>query len=123
MNDFIELVQNNDTLWSSEKEEKIMNVLLNWETGQKRGRDDYYYKKTYEIKEFGGIKRVYSIETQKVFATKENALSIIRDIHVFTNHKGNRKTHTKISESYANIPRILVSLISTVVTKISTFQN
>ena len=50
--DFSELLKTGDTLWSTEWEEKIKNVLLNWHDGQKKDREDYYFENKYEIREF-----------------------------------------------------------------------
>lgn len=41
-------------------------------------------------------------------ATKDTAYSIIKDVHVSCGHKGDRSTHQKIRENYANISRNLV---------------
>ena len=41
-------------------------------------------------------------------ATKEEVINVIFSMHIATDHGGEKKTHKKIQEKLANIPRYLV---------------
>lgn len=99
------LITKNDTLWTREYEEYVISIL---KSGQKKSRRDYYAHETYAISNLGNITKVVNKKDNRIFATKETVLAVIKEIHVAINHKGERKTHKKISESYANIPRKIV---------------
>lgn len=91
-------------LWSADYEQKVINLLKNG----KPSKGEYYILRTYRLASLGGINKVVNLKG-KYMATKESALDIIRQSHAIVGHGGERKTHMKISETYGNIPRRLVS--------------
>lgn len=46
---------------------------------------------------------------ERVIATRESVVTMIKDNHVSIGHKGEWKTHKKILENYSNVSRALVS--------------
>ena len=74
----------------------------------KKSRHDYYIHDSYAISSLGTITKIVSKKDNRLFATKDAVLGIIKEIHVAIGHKGERKTHKKILESYANVPRTIV---------------
>lgn len=85
-----------ETLWFEEQEQEIINTLSKWHLLVKIPRMDYHFHKKYALKNLAGVTKVILQSDDRVMATKETALSIIRDIHVSINHNGDRKTHKKL---------------------------
>lgn len=92
-------------MWTRDYKNKVIEIL---KTGQKRSSHEYYIHKNYSLSNLGKITKVMKTKDNCLFATKDSVLSIISDIHIAIGHKGERKTHKKILESYANIPRKIV---------------
>lgn len=84
----------------------MINIL---KSGEKKLRKDYYILDKYAILNFGHTSKVINKKDNRIFVTKDSVLGIIKEVHTALTHKGERKTHKKIAESYANIPRKLVS--------------
>lgn len=103
-----DLINKCDSIWTLEEEKLAVGVLKNWKIGSKKGRQDYYLFENYTIQEFAGIERIVTKKNRSIVATKNTALSIIKDVHVACLHKGGRATHQKIRENYANISRKIV---------------
>ena len=68
-----------------------------------------YLNDKFTVCELAGITKVVTKKAFKIKATKDKVLSIIEDVHKLAGHKGERKTHLKITENYANVPRAIIS--------------
>lgn len=99
------IIEKNDTLWTREYEEYVINIL---KSGKKKSRKDYYILDKYAISNLGNIDKVVSKKDNWIFATKHSDLGIIEEVQLAVSHKGERKTHKKICECYANISRKIV---------------
>lgn len=111
MENFHQLVLNTKAIWSREYEIKAIETLRGWDQlGPKRKSDTLYnLRKNYVIKDFAGVSKIVTKKNFKLMVTKESVMDIIRDIHESSGHTGEKKTHKKIKENYANISRTLVS--------------
>lgn len=110
MDAFNNLVQNCKALWTDEEERYAISLLKNWdvEKGKRKERKDYYIYDNFAIKAFAGFEKLVSKNGNKVLATKETVFKTVKDVHTACGHKGDRKTHQKICEEYANITRKIV---------------
>lgn len=102
-------VQNCKMLWSAEYEQEVIDIIKNWCTGKKKPRSHYHIRNTFALKELAGVTKVMYKKDERILATKETVISIIRDIHTAHGHKGERKTHKKICVNYSNISRNIVA--------------
>ena len=69
----------------------------------------FYNQEDYQIDLKISLQKVVTQKNGKYMATKDNVITIVRDLHLSTGHKGEKKTHKKIMETYANIPRRMVT--------------
>lgn len=104
-----ELALEEISMWTSEMERSAINTLNNWKMGERKNRHEYHLYEKYAVKCFAGVERIVVKKSDCVMATTENVFMIIKNVHESCGHKGDRKTHQKICESHANIPRKLVS--------------
>lgn len=86
----------------------MIKLLKNWCWEGKKERSDYYCYQKYRIKVLGSSEDIVLETDETVMATKEIALSTIKNYHVTYGHKGGKVTHKKIKETYANINRDIV---------------
>lgn len=104
-----DLIKEASSLWTIEYKQKVIDLLKNWCRNGKKERNDYYCYQKYKIKVLGGLEEIVLKKDEKVMATKEMALSTIKNYHVTYGHKGGRVTHKKIQETYANINRNIIN--------------
>ena len=102
-----EFVTKSAVLWTREYEESVINILKLGKTGKSLPREAYHILKTFSLVTFGGIQKVAK-HNGKYMATKNDVVNIIRTMHIETGHGGEKKTHKKLQDMYANIPRSLV---------------
>ena len=104
-----DIVRECNTLWSQEFETRVINILSDNRTGVKRSRQEYHLRSKYALSNLAGVTKIVTKKDGRFMTTKESVISIISGIHLSTGHKGETKTHKKIIENYANIPRRIVS--------------
>lgn len=92
-----------DSQWTVDRDLEAIRILSDVPDVLK-DRRYYHVRETFELVEVAGIRRVRRKKDQKIMAASETFVNIIRDMHVAAGHKGERKTHKKISEHYSNIP-------------------
>lgn len=109
MDSLCDLIEKSPLLWSAEYESEVKTCLHTWQRGTKKTRKEYHIYEKFALKSFAGIDKVISKKDSRLLATKENVLNIIKDIHVSCGHKGEKKTHQKVSENYSNISRKIVT--------------
>lgn len=111
MENFNKLVQNCKILWSEEYEKEVINILQNWDDlgVKKKPRAMYNLRNKYVLKVFAGVTKVISKKDSREMATKNSVANLIKTVHESIGHKGEKKTFQKISETYCNIHRVLVS--------------
>ena len=95
-------------LWSSEYEKKVIDVLKRGKTGQSMPREEYHFLTKYSLVSMDGVDKVTK-KDGKYMVTKETVVELIRHAHTETLHGGEKKTHKKLLEKYANISRSLIS--------------
>lgn len=105
-----EAIQSCDSLWSEQYEQNVISILQQGLTGIKGKREQYHFLNSFRLVTFGDVQKVVRCSTGKYMATKNATLGIIKQAHHDTGHGGERKTHQKIIERYANVPRHLVGL-------------
>lgn len=81
MDILLDLVKNSTLLWTSEKMKETIDILENWQTNLKRPRLHYHLHETYNIIELAGVKKIVLKSYSKMIATKENVISIVREVH------------------------------------------
>lgn len=105
----LELIEKSEKLWTLDEEKNVINVLRNWKIGVKKNNVDYRIHRKYVLKKFAGVVKVVTKKSNKIVATKESVLNIIKDLHEGkTIHKGQKKTYLVIKELYSNISREIV---------------
>ena len=91
-----------DAHWTHERNAEAIRTLEG-SSDAKKDRRYYHIRNTFELVEVAGVKQVRRKRDRGIMAVDDNMNNIIRDIHVGIRHKGQRKTHKKISEHYSNI--------------------
>lgn len=102
-----EIIEKSD-IWSAEQERNVIDILKNWKPGVSKDKTHYRVHDKYVIKSFAGIEKVVLKKNNLIMVNKESVFITIKNIHESCGHKGERKTHQKILETYANIPRKIV---------------
>lgn len=103
-----ELINKSKSLWTLEEERRVIEILKSWAKGVRKDRRAYHLFENYTIQTFTGIEKIVTRKKNLVIATKENAFSVVHDMHNSCGQKGDRGTHKKIRENYANISRAIV---------------
>lgn len=93
-------------LWTTEQEKEALNILEN--KCSLKNRNYYYVKQNFQLKNFGGVKKVAKISNKKIMVTRQNVLSIISDVHIASGHRGEKRTHAILSLHFSNIPISLI---------------
>jgi hypothetical protein len=96
------------SIWMVNFEREVIALLNDKQTCVKRSRQSYHIRSKYSVTSLAGVTKVITKKDSRIMATKDNAITIFRDIHLSTGHKGEKKTYKKISEHFANIPRHIV---------------
>ncbi|KAI6649664.1 KRAB-A domain-containing protein 2-like [Oopsacas minuta] len=102
-----EIVAENQTLWDKNYEKYVVDVLRRGKTGKSLPRECYNILNVYSLVSIGSVAKVTK-RNGKYMATKEEVINIIFSMHIATGHGGEKKTHKKIQDKFANIPRYLV---------------
>ena len=93
----------NSSLWTKKYKKEVIQVISNCQPGVKRSRMHYHVHQKFILMELSEITKVSVKKNNRIMATKEDILTIIRDIHLATGHKEEKKTYLKICENYANV--------------------
>ena len=101
------IVAENQTIWDKNYEKYVIDVLRRGKTGRSLPRDDYNILNVYSLVSIGSVTKVTK-RNGKYMATKEEVINVIFSMHIATGHGGEKKTHKKIQDKFANIPRYLV---------------
>lgn len=96
------------SLWSPEFEKKAISILKEGKTGKRLENKDYYVLQTCKLVSVGGTCKV-ARKNGKLIATQETALNVIAEEHAASGHGGEKKTHGRVAQSYANISRAMVA--------------
>ena len=97
----------NQTIWDKNYEKYVIDVLRRGKTGRSLPREDYNILNVYSLVSIGSVTKVTK-RNGKYMATKEEVINVIFSMHIATGHGGEKKTHKKIQDKFANIPRYLV---------------
>ena len=101
------IVAENQTIWDKNYEKYVIDVLRRGKTGRSLPREDYNILNVYSLVSIGSVTKVTK-RNGKYMATKEEVINVIFSMHIATGHGGEKKTHKKIQDKFANIPRYLV---------------
>ena len=96
MDSLVSMITESTSLWTSEYEKEIIQILSDWTTVVKRPRQHYHLYQKYEIITLGGVSKVVIKKNSLIMATKESVLSVIKDIHVSVGHGGEKKFTKKL---------------------------
>jgi len=94
--------------WTEETNTEAVRILSEKVPDSMKDRRYYHVRKTFELVELGGVRRVRRIRDQKLMATIESFSTIVKDVHVSIGHKGETKTYKKLQQKYSNIPLTVV---------------
>jgi hypothetical protein len=86
-------------------EREVIALLNEKQTCFKRSRQAYHIRSKYCVTSLAGVTKVITKKDSCIMATKDNVITILRDIHLSTGHKGDKKMYKNISEHFGNIPR------------------
>lgn len=103
-------IENCEALWTEEKESQVLETLLvnPNDTTYQKNRRYYYIKSNFKLINLAGVNKVGRIKDDKLIATKTDVLQIVKDLHEFYGHKGEKKTYKQIAELYSNIPMSVI---------------
>ena len=81
----------NFSLWTKEYEKEVIQVLQNWQSVVKRSRMHYHVHQKFILMEISRFSKDAVKKNNQIMAKKEDILTIIRDIHLPTGHKVEKK--------------------------------
>lgn len=98
-------------LWTEEYENEVINILKSINNKIYKNRQYYYIKSSFILVTLAGITKVYKTKDNRITATRNHTVSIIRDLHTACGHKCEKNTYKTVAEQYANITKSLIKYI------------
>jgi hypothetical protein len=83
------------SIWTVNFEREVIALLNEKQTCVKRSRQTYHIRSKYCVTSLSRVTKVITKKDSRIMATKDNVITILRDIHLSTGHKREKKTYKK----------------------------